>query len=155
EGASGQIPALLQFTVGAEYVQSGLYDINFNTRGFNNMLSYRVQTLVDGRDTAVPEASIQEGYSLGYLTSDLDSIEFVRGPSASLYGANTINGVMVLKTKAPRERLGGSLRLTLGQLDTKNVDARWAASLGHNWYMKLVGNSTNSDTFVKPRNENV
>ena len=155
EGASGQIPALLRFTVGADYVQSGLYDINFNTRGFNNMLSYRVQTLVDGRDTAVPEASIQEWYSLGFLMSDLESVEFLRGPSASLYGANTINGVIMLKTKAPRDSLGGRVRLTVGELDTMTADARWAVSLGRNWYMKLVGNSTHSATFLKARNETV
>ncbi len=34
--------------------QSGLYDFNFNTRGFNSSLNRRVPTLIDGRDPTVP-----------------------------------------------------------------------------------------------------
>jgi len=74
-----QIPALLQFTPGVEYTQSGVYDINFNTRGFNNLLSRRVMTLVDGRDTSAPESSVQEWYSMGFLAADLESIERICG----------------------------------------------------------------------------
>lgn len=155
EGASGQIPALLQFTTGAEFAQSGIYDINFNTRGFNNLLSRRVQTLVDGRDTSAPESSIQEWYSMGFLAADLDSIELLRGPSASLYGANTVNGVMTLKTRAPRDSLGGRARLTVGELDTLIADVRWAVPLGGDWYLKALGNSTRSTSFTRPRTSSV
>lgn len=155
EGGAGQVPALLQFTVGADFTQSGIYDINFNARGFNNLLSRRVQTLVDGRDTAAPESSVQEWYSLGFLLPDLESIELLRGPSASLYGANTVNGVMTLKTKAPRDSLGGRLRLTLGELETVMADARVALPLGRRWYMKVVANSTHSNSFTTARTTTV
>ena len=144
EGASGQLPALLQFTAGADYTQSGLYDINFNTRGFNNLLSRRIQTLVDGRDTAAPESSVTEWYNLGFLAGDLEGIEFLRGPSAALYGANSVNGVISLKTKAPRDSLGGRARLTFGELQTAMVDIRWAGALKHGWYVKTLANSTRS-----------
>jgi len=155
EGASGQLPALLQHAAGADYTQSGLYDINFNTRGFNNLLSRRIQTLVDGRDTAAPESSVTEWYNLGFLADDLESIEFVRGPSAALYGANSVNGVISLKTKAPRDSLGGRARLTFGELNTAMADIRWAGALGHGWFMKALANSTRSDSFTKSRVETV
>jgi outer membrane receptor protein involved in Fe transport len=155
EGASGQIPALLQFTPGVEYAQSGLYDINLNARGFNNLLSRRIQTLLDGRDTAAPESSTQEWYGLGFLTEDLESIELLRGPSASLYGANTVNGVLTLRTKAPRDSLGGRARLTFGELDTVIGDVRWAGRLTDAWYMKAVGNVTHSTSFTRPRTTTV
>ena len=155
EGGSGQIPALLQFTPGVEYAQSGLYDINLNARGFNNLLSRRIQTLLDGRDTATPESSTQEWYGLGFLTQDLESIELLRGPSASLYGANTVNGVMTLRTRAPRESQGGRLRLTLGELDTVMGDARWAGRAADGWYLKAVANVTHSRSFTQARHETV
>ena len=52
EAATGQIPKLIEFTPGVDFTQSGLYDINFNTRGFNSSLNRRVLTLIDGRDPA-------------------------------------------------------------------------------------------------------
>ncbi|HYH47557.1 MAG TPA: carboxypeptidase regulatory-like domain-containing protein, partial [Thermoanaerobaculia bacterium] len=38
EASTGQVPKLLEFTPGVDFAQSGLYDINFNTRGFNSSL---------------------------------------------------------------------------------------------------------------------
>ncbi|MFQ5350616.1 MAG: carboxypeptidase regulatory-like domain-containing protein, partial [Thermoanaerobaculia bacterium] len=48
ESAHGQLPKLLEHTPGAETTQSGLYDFNFNTRGFNSSLNRRILVLVDG-----------------------------------------------------------------------------------------------------------
>jgi len=155
EGASGQIPALLQFTPGVEYAQSGLYDINLNARGFNNLLSRRIQTLLDGRDTSAPESSSQEWYGFGFLAADLESIELLRGPSASLYGANAVNGVMTLKTKAPRDSQGGRARLTLGELDTVIGDARWAGRIAEDWYLKGLVSVTHSESFTRSRVQSV
>ena len=51
---TGQVPKLLEFTPGVDFTQSGLYDFNFNIRGFNSSLNRRVLTLIDGRDPSVP-----------------------------------------------------------------------------------------------------
>ena len=56
----GQVPKLLEFTPGAEITQSGLYDFNFNTRGFNSSLNRRVSTYIDGRDVGVVLLGAQE-----------------------------------------------------------------------------------------------
>ena len=60
EAAAGQVPKLLEFSPGVDFTQSGLYDFNFNTRGFNSSLNRRVLTLIDGRDPAVPFLGAQE-----------------------------------------------------------------------------------------------
>ncbi len=54
DASHGQLPKLLEYTPGAELTQSGIYDFNFNTRGFNSSLNRRVATLVDGSDPSVP-----------------------------------------------------------------------------------------------------
>lgn len=151
EGLGGQVPALLASTVGAEAVQNGLYDYNFNVRGFNGFLNRRVQTIVDGRDPSITDTSGQEWFSMITLTDDLESAELVRGPSAALYGANSVNGVLNLVTKAPRDSQGGHLRLALGELDTAKVDFRWAGELADGWYFKAVANRTQSKTFTRSR----
>jgi iron complex outermembrane receptor protein len=151
EGAAGQIPRLLQSAAGAEYTQSGLYDIQFNSRGFNATLSRRVQVLLDGRDLAAPENKNQEWISQAFLTSELESIEFVRGPAAALYGSNSINGVVALTSKSPRGTPGGRVSITAGNLGTVTGDVRWAGEIGHDWYTKLQLNHTDSGSFTQSR----
>jgi iron complex outermembrane receptor protein len=151
QAAHGQLPKLLEFTPGAEVTQSGVYDYNFNTRGFNSSLNRRVATLVDGRDPSVPFLGSQEWAAVSFPLDDLANVELVRGPSAALYGANASSGVLNLTTKRPRDSGGGLVRLTAGELDTVNGDFRWAGGLGGDWYLKLLGGFRSSGDFTVSR----
>ena len=152
EAPGGQLPKLLEFTPGAEVTQSGLYDFNFNTRGLNSSLNRRIVTLIDGRDPSVPFLGAQEWAAVSFPMDEIQSAELVRGPSSALYGANAYNGVLNMVTKAPRDSEGGLVRLTAGELSTVHVDARYAASLGADWYAKVVGGLRQSDDYTRARN---
>ena len=73
-------PKLLEFTPGVDFTQSGLYDFNFNTRGFNSSLNRRILTLIDGRDPSVPFLGSQEWAAVSFPLDELASVELVRGP---------------------------------------------------------------------------
>jgi outer membrane receptor protein involved in Fe transport len=148
---TGQLPKLFEFTPGAEVTQSGLYDYNLNTRGFNSSLNRRVATIVDGRDPSVPFLGSQEWSSISFPLDDLAKAEMVRGPSAALYGANASSGVLNLVTKRPKDSLGGLARLTAGELSTVNADLRWAARLAESSYFKLLGGVRDSGDFTVSR----
>ncbi len=152
EASHGQLPKLLEFTPGAEVTQSGIYDYNFNTRGFNSSLNRRVATLIDGRDVSVPFLGAQEWAAIGFPLDDLANIELVRGPSAALYGSNASSGVLNMTTKAPRYNQGGTFRLAAGELSTLNADLRWADEVSNGWYYKLVGGVRTSGDFTVSRN---
>lgn len=152
EAASGQLPRLLADMPGVELVQSGLYDFNPNSRGFNTMASPFVLTTVDGRDTSTPvQMGFQEWAAVPFSLDEFQEMEFVRGPDSALYGTGAFNGVLTLKTKAPRESLGGQLRITLGQLHTKRVDFRQAGRLGEGWFYKITGGFQQSGDFAQSR----
>lgn len=155
EISHGQLPKLLEFTPGVEVTQSGMFDYNLNTRGFNSSLNRRLVVLVDGRDPSVPFLASQEWVTISQYMNDLESAELVRGPSSALYGANAFNGVLNLVTKSPRYSQGGEFRLTGGDLSTKKADFRWAGDLGNDWYIKLNGSYLNSDDFSVDRNRSV
>lgn len=148
--ATGQLPKLLEFTPGAEITQSGLYDFNLNTRGFNSSLNRRVPTLIDGRDPSIPFLMSQDWASLAAM-EDLASAELVRGPSSALYGANAFNGVLNLTTKQPKRSLGGTLRLSGGELSTRRADLRLAHELGDDLYLKAMGSYSRSKDFFQSR----
>ncbi len=152
QASHGQLPKLLEFTPGAEVTQSGIYDFNFNTRGFNSSLNRRVAVIVDGREPSVPFLGAQEWAAVSFPLDDLAQIELVRGPSAALYGANAASGVLNLVTKRPKDSSGGLVRLTAGDLATVNGDLRWAGRLGGEWYGKVMGGVRQSDDFTLSRN---
>jgi iron complex outermembrane receptor protein len=155
QASSGQVPKLLEFTPGVDFTQSGLYDFNFNTRGFNSSLNRRILTLIDGRDPAVPFLGAQEWAAVSFPMDELSSVELVRGPGAALYGANAFNGVLNMTTKAPRSSEGGQLRLTGGELSTRRADFRYAGGFADEWYYKVMGGYLSSDDFTQSRNQSV
>ncbi len=152
ESTHAQLPKLLEFTPGAEVTQSGVYDFNFNTRGFNSSLNRRVATLIDGRDPSVPFLGAQEWASISFPLDDLAQAELVRGPSAALYGANASSGVLNLITRRPKDSRGLLLRATGGELSTLNLDARYAGEINDATYFKLLGGLRQSGDFTVSRN---
>ena len=155
EAASGQLPKLLEFTTGAELTQGGLYEFNFNVRGFNDPFNRRVLALVDGRDVSMPSLGSQEWLAIGFPLDDLESAELVRGPGSALYGTDAFNGVLDMVTRSPKTSQGGRLRLTGGELATRRVDLRHTAEVGDGWYTKVLAGYQASDDFYRPRTQGV
>ena len=152
QASHGQLPKLLEYTPGAEITQSGLYDFNLNTRGFNSTLNRRVAVLIDGRDPSVPFLGAQEWAAVSFPLDEIANLEFLRGPSAALYGANAHpSGVINMITKRPSDSEGGQIRVTGGEVDTAKADFRWAGSLGGDWYVKLMGGAHSSGDFTVSR----
>jgi iron complex outermembrane receptor protein len=151
KAAHGQVAKLVEFAPGAQLTQSGVYDYNFNTRGFNSTLNRRVVVLFDGRNSAAPFLGAQEWAAVGFPLDDLASAELVRGPSAALYGANASSGILNLVTKEPRLSQGGLVRGTFGELGTANFDFRWAGNLSRVWSAKAVAGVRYSGDFTVSR----
>jgi outer membrane receptor protein involved in Fe transport len=151
KASHGQLPKLVEFTPGAQITQGGIYDYNLNTRGFNSTLNRRIAVLVDGRNPAAAFFGTQEWAAVSFPLDDLASLELVRGPSAALYGANASSGTLNMLTKEPRFSRGGVVRVSYGELDTMNLDFRWAGALGNEWYGKAVGGVRRSGDFFVSR----
>jgi outer membrane receptor protein involved in Fe transport len=84
---------------------------------------------------------------------DLAEIELLRGPTAALYGANATGGIVTLNSSEPRYRQGGQVRLAPGELNSANVDFRWAGGIGRDWYVRALGAYRTSDGFSVSREE--
>ncbi len=152
EAASGQLPRLLADQPGVELAQSGLYDFNLNSRGFNGATNRRVLTTIDGRDPSSPEVlGYQQWAAIPFALDKLKKVEFVRGPGAALYGAGAYNGVLYLKTKSAWESLGGEARITGGDLRTGRSDVREAFHLGKRWAFEVNGGYQQSGDFTQSR----
>ncbi len=91
----------LKTTPGVDILTTGLISNNVNVRGFNNIFSGAVLTIVDYRFAAVPSLRVNALQLIPNNTFDMERIEVVRGPGSALYGPNAANGVLAIFTRSP------------------------------------------------------
>ncbi len=88
---------------------------------------------------------VVDGVFLGAMSGsitralDLERIEVLRGPQGTLFGRNTIGGVINLERSRPTGELGGKIRATAGNYDTRKVDALVNFGVGEQLAIKLTG----------------
>ena len=101
------IPELLRVVPGLEVASIDANNTAVSARGFNWRFSNKLLVLVDGR-------AVYQSLWSGVLwdqqltpVEDIERIEVVRGPGATLYGANAVNGVINIVTKHAADTIGG------------------------------------------------
>lgn len=146
----GQLPKLLESEPGIDMVQSGLYDFNVNTRGFNSSLNRRLLILLDGRDLGTAFLGATEWNGLTIPLEELGRIELVRGPGSALYGANAYNGVMNITSIPPRASRGTRVLLGVGELSMVRGDVRHADAIGQ-WSYRINIGGISGKTFSRIR----
>lgn len=133
---------------GLEYIQVGMTSVAVNARGFNSSFNNRMLMLEDGRVAVLPGNGLPVGQFTAIPKVDLESIEVLVGPGASLYGQDASNGVISLQTKDPREHPGTIAEVTTGTRDYIDVQFRHAGVLGDgNWGYKFSGEWQEADEF--------
>jgi len=148
----GQLGKTFEHLPGVDVVQSGMNDFNVNTRGFNNSINRRVLVMIDGIDPSTPLLNLMEWNSMATNLGDVERIEVVRGPGSALYGMNAYNGVINITTQAPKDVLGSRVSFTGGEYETFRTDARHAAEVTDNLFLKVnAGYSTQRQQWVNSR----
>lgn len=77
-----------------------------SARGFSSASVNKMQVLMDGRSLYTPLFSGVFWEVQDTLIEDIERIEVVRGPGATLWGANAVNGVVNVVTKSARDTVG-------------------------------------------------
>jgi len=79
------------------------------SRGFNGRYAANLLVLIDGRSVYTPIfGGVYWDMSMPLL-NDINRIEVIRGPGASIWGANAVNGVINIITKSAGEVKGTSV----------------------------------------------
>ena len=75
-------------------------------RGFNSNTANKLLVMIDGRTVYSPLFSGVFWNMEDYVLGDIDRIEVIRGPGATLWGANAVNGVVNIITRHSRDTQG-------------------------------------------------
>jgi len=110
----GTIPDLLRTVPGLEVGQIANGATSVAIRGFAGRNSNSLLVMVDGRSIYVSTLSGVFWDQLNLPLQDIERIEVVRGPGATLWGANAVNGVINIITKHSGETLGARAHARIG-----------------------------------------
>ena len=100
---------------GVDVVNTGLGSSHVVVRGFNNVFSGSLLSLVDNRIARVPSLRVNAYSLIPTASEDIEQIEVVSGPGAALYGPNSANGVMHILTRSPFTSQGTTISIGGGE----------------------------------------
>lgn len=80
---------------------------------------------------------------------DIDRIEVLRGPQGTLFGKNTVGGVVNVITKRPEKTFGAELRVGYSSFNTKDVKAAINLPLADNLFFRVAGSFQESDGYYR------
>jgi iron complex outermembrane recepter protein len=101
------IPEALRMVPGVEVARIDGNKWAVSVRGFNGRFANKLLVMMDGRSVYTPLFSGVLWDAQDTVLEDIERIEVVRGPGASLWGANAVNGVINIVTKRARDTQGG------------------------------------------------
>lgn len=124
-----------------------------SARGFNSGLANKLLVQVDGRSVYTPVYSGVYWDTVDYPLEDIDRIEVIRGPGASVWGANAVNGIINIITKRAQDTQGGLLTAGTGNQERGFGTLRYGGRMGEkdsDWNYRVFAKGLKRDPEFSP-----
>ncbi len=118
-------------------IDSGNWAVS--ARGFNSQLANKLLVMIDGRTVYSPVFSGVYWDAQQVFLNDVDRIEVIRGPGATIWGANAVNGVISILSKSARDTQGGLIYGGGGDVHLTLDGARYGGKIGENTWYRIYG----------------
>ncbi|SDU53350.1 iron complex outermembrane recepter protein [Desulfobacula phenolica] len=141
------IPDALRMVPGVTVARIDSNKWAVNVRGFNSRFAAQLLVLIDGRSVYTPTYSGVYWEVNDILLEDVDRIEVIRGPGATLWGANAVNGVINIITKHTKETHGGLVSAGNGNVEKNMASARYGNCFGEDSHWRIYTKHQERDEF--------
>ena len=118
-----------------------------SARGFNTLYANKLLVLLDGRSVYSPLFAGVYWDLQQTLLEDIDRIEVIRGPGATVWGANAVNGVISVSSRSARDTQGGLLYFSGGGVERASPGVRYGGRVGDSTYYRVFANHLSSDDY--------
>lgn len=131
------IPEVLRMVPGLQVARVDANKWAISARGFNGHFANKMLVLIDGRSiySTLYSGVFWEQYDL--MLQDVERIEVVRGPGATMWGANAVNGVINVITRKARDTQGTMLVAGAGNEDLVDTALRHGGKVGEKIHYRL------------------
>ncbi len=143
-GAFG-LPEALALSTGLQVARSDVRTWAISARGFNTSTANKMQVMLDGRLLYTPLYSGIFWDAQNTVMDDIARIEVVRGPGATLWGSNSVNGVVNIITKEASETQGWLVEAGLGDFHKAFGLVRYGGRISDTAHFRVYGKSESDD----------
>ncbi len=148
------LPEALRLVPGVQVARLYSNRWAISARGLNGYISSKLLVMVDGRTVYTPLRSEVFWDAQDMLVEDIDRIEVIRGPGASLWGANAVNGIINIVSKKARQTQGGLATLLLGNGDENAIlGLRYGGQFNSKTHYRVYGKAVDYDSLQTAQGE--
>ena len=133
------LPELFRMVPGMDVARFNSSGWAIASRGFNNRLTDKLLVQIDGRTVYNPLFSGVFWELQDLLLQDIERIEVIRGPGATLWGQNAVNGIVNIITKRAQDTQGSLLTGGGGTQSQGMTGFRHGGKLGDDLYYRVWG----------------
>jgi iron complex outermembrane recepter protein len=144
------IQDLLRMVPGLEVAQINPSTWAISARGFNAQYSNKLLVLIDGRTVYTPLFSGVYWDAQDVPLDSIERIEVIRGPGATVWGANAVNGVINIMTKSARETQSGIATAEGGTLEHGAGMVRYGGRIGAGGAYRAFADGFEIGPFLTP-----
>jgi iron complex outermembrane receptor protein len=126
------VPECFRMVPGMQVAKIGPSKWAISSRGFNSEFTQKLLVLVDGRSVYSPFFAGVYWETQDLVLQDIERIEVIRGPGATIWGANAVNGVINIITKTAGDTQGALVSAGGGDQDRTVNSVRFGGKLGEN-----------------------
>src|SRR5690242_7644438 len=134
---AASIPEALRMVPGLQVARIDENKWAIGSRGFNGRFDNKLLVLIDGRSVYTPLFSGVYWNIQDVMLEDVDRIEVIRGPGATLWGANAVDGVINIITKPAKATQSGILTAEVGTEERTAEGARYGGKIGNSSYYRI------------------
>ena len=142
------IPEALRLVPGLDVARVSANQWAISSRGFNLQYANKLLVMMDGRSVYTPSFGGVIWDAQDMMLEDLDRIEVIRGPGATLWGANAVNGVINITSKNAKDTQGFLGSTSFGTEDQPSVNLRYGGALGADLHYRVYAKGFNRDGLV-------
>lgn len=139
------LPEALRLANNLNVARKNGHDWAISARGFNTDLANKLLVMIDGRTVYTPLFSGVRWDVQDYLMEDIDRIEVVSGPGGTLWGANAVNGVINVISRAAADTQGLFLEGLAGTQVQQGYAARYGGRLAPNVHYRVYAKYSDRD----------
>ncbi|WP_300667477.1 TonB-dependent receptor [Desulfoluna sp.] len=147
------IPDALRMVPGIQVSRISSNRWAISARGFNSRYANKLLVQLDGRTLYSPIFSGVFWESHATLMEDIDRIEVIRGPGASLWGANAVNGIINIITKQTAKTQGAFSTNSIGTFTRTNGGVRYGAPVGETGHYRVYTTYSDREASVNSSGE--
>ncbi len=142
------IPEALRMVPGLYVARIDSSRWSITSRGFFDEFSNKLLVLIDGRSVYSPLFAGVYWDVQDTLLEDIDRIEVIRGPGATLWGANAVNGIINIITKNAANSQGWLITAGAGDEERGFGGVRYGGKIGDDAHYRVYAKYFNRDDFV-------